>query len=55
LAALKSGTDLAALPRRLALAAAAGRLADTGAGTAALADARAMGALGRLQIVQREA
>src|ERR1700704_1180287 len=54
LPALESGTHLAALARGLAFAAAAGRLADPGAGTAALADARAMRAHGGLQVVQRE-
>src|SRR5437867_521633 len=55
LPALESRTHLAALARGLAFAAAAGRLADSRAGPAALADARAMRALRRLEIVQREA
>src|SRR6266576_2519649 len=55
LAALEPRTHLAALTGGLAFAAAAGRLADPGAGTAAFADPRAMRAARRLQIVQRKA
>src|SRR5439155_5174081 len=53
-AALEAGAHLAALARGLAFAAATGRLPDTRAGAAALADARAMRAHGGLEIMKRE-
>src|SRR2546422_4399849 len=52
LAALESGARLAAGPRRLPLAASAGRLADPRARTAALADARAARPPRRPQVMQ---
>src|SRR5204862_6343233 len=54
LAALDPRPPRAALTGGLAFAAAAGRLADPGAGTGAFADPRAMRAARRLQIVQRK-
>src|SRR3989454_1686871 len=52
LAALESGARLAAGPRGLPLASSAGRLADPRARTAALADARAVRAPRRPQVMQ---
>src|SRR6185295_6568061 len=52
LPALEPRTHLAALARRLTLAAATGRLADTRPGAATLADARAVRAARCLQVVQ---
>src|SRR5439155_12761371 len=55
LPALESGAHLATLARGLTLAAAAGRFADTRPRAATLANAHAVRALRRLQVVQRQA
>src|SRR5712664_3650642 len=54
LPALESRTHLAALARGLAFAPAAGRIAGSRAGPAALAGAGAMRASGGLEVVERE-